>query len=83
MSNGRENAAMLCDDVKRVIYFFLDDSLGEQKRSSFEIHLINCPDCEIRVVIQRRLRGFLRKRLTPIAAPETLRVRVVQSLRAQ
>lgn len=83
MSNGRENAAMLCDDVKRVIYFFLDDSLGDQKRSSFEIHLSNCPDCEIRVVIQRRLRGFLRKRLTPIAAPETLRVRVVQSLRAQ
>jgi anti-sigma factor (TIGR02949 family) len=83
MSNGRENAAMLCDDVKRVIYFFLDGSLGEQKRQSFEIHLSDCPDCETRVFIQRRLRVFLRKRLTPVAAPETLRIRVVQSLRAQ
>ena len=83
MSNGRETAAMLCDDVKRVIYFFLDESLGEHKRHSIEIHLSDCPDCEIRVVIQRRLRGFLRKRLTPISAPEALRIRVVQSLRAQ
>ena len=72
---------MLCDDVKRVIYFFLDDSLGEQKRQSLEIHLSNCPDCETRVTIQRRLRGFFRKRLSPLAAPETLRIRVVQSLR--
>jgi len=74
---------MLCDDVKRVIYFFLDGSLGEQKRQNFEIHLSDCPDCETRVFIQRRLRVFLRKRLTPVSAPETLRIRVVQSLRAQ
>ncbi len=73
---------MLCDDVKRVIYFFLDGSLGEQKRQSIELHLSNCPDCETRVTIHRRLRGFLRRRLTPLSAPETLRVRVVQSLRA-
>lgn len=73
---------MLCDDVKRVIYFFLDGSLGDQKRQSFEIHLSTCHDCETRVTIHRRLRGFLRSRLTPVAAPETLRVRVVQSLRA-
>lgn len=73
---------MLCDDVKRVIYFFLDGSLGDQKRQSIEIHLHDCPDCETRVTIHRRLRGFLRRRLVPVAAPETLRVRVVQSLRA-
>lgn len=73
---------MLCDDVKRVIYFFLDGSLGDQKRQSIEIHLHDCPDCETRIVIHRRLRGFLRKRLAPIAAPEGLRIRVVQSLRA-
>ena len=74
---------MLCDDVKRVIYFFLDGSLGDQKRQHFELHLSDCPDCEIRVVIQRRLRRFLRTRLSPVAAPEALRIRVVQSLRTQ
>ncbi len=73
---------MLCDDVRRVIYFFLDGSLSEQKRQSLEIHVSTCPDCETRVTIHRRLRGFFRKRLAPVTAPETLRVRVVQSLRA-
>lgn len=73
---------MLCDDVKRVIYFFLDGSLGDSKRQSIEIHLHDCPDCETRVTIHRRLRGFFRSRLVPVSAPETLRVRVVQSLRA-
>jgi mycothiol system anti-sigma-R factor len=73
---------MLCDDVKRVIYFLLDGSLGDSKRQTVEIHLGDCPDCETRVIIQRRLRGFFRKRLAPMSAPETLRIRVVQSLRA-
>jgi mycothiol system anti-sigma-R factor len=72
---------MLCDDVKRVIYFFLDGSLGDSKKQNVEIHLTGCEDCTIRIVIQRRLRGFIRKRLAPLHAPDTLRVRVVQSLR--
>ena len=74
---------MLCDDVKRVLYFFLDGSLGDHKQQSIEIHLHDCPDCETRVTIHRRMRGFLRKRLALVTAPEALRIRVVQSLRAQ
>jgi mycothiol system anti-sigma-R factor len=72
---------MLCDDVKRVIYFFLDGSLGGQKQHAIEIHLSDCPDCEIRIIIQRKLRTFVRKRLSPVAAPETLRVKLSRSLR--
>ena len=72
---------MLCDDVKRVVYFFLDGSLGHQKQHAFEIHLSNCPDCEIRIVVSRKLRSFVRKRLTPVAAPETLRIKLTRSLR--
>ena len=72
---------MLCDDVKRVMYFFLDGSVGDQKRHAIEIHVSNCPDCEIRVVVQRKLRSFIRKRLSPVSAPETLRIRLTQSLR--
>ena len=72
---------MLCDDVKRVVYFFLDGSLGHQKQHAFEIHLSNCPDCEIRIVVQRKLRSFVRRRLTPVAAPETLRIKLTRSLR--
>ena len=73
---------MLCDDVKRVVYFFLDGSLSDQKRQTLEIHLSTCPDCETRVTIHRRLRGFFRRRLAHITAPETLRVRVTQAIRA-
>lgn len=73
---------MLCDDVKRVIYFFLDDSVGEKKRQDIEIHLKDCPDCEVRIYIQRKLRSFVRSRLSRVDAPETLRIRLTRSLRA-
>ncbi len=72
---------MLCDDVKRVVYFFLDGSLGHQKQHAFEIHLVNCPDCEIRITVHRKLRSFVRRRLSQVAAPETFRIRLTQSLR--
>ena len=30
---------MLCRDVKRVVYFFLDGSLGERKKQDLNSHL--------------------------------------------
>jgi mycothiol system anti-sigma-R factor len=72
---------MLCKDVKRVVYFFLDGSMSDSKKQALEIHLSNCPDCEIRIVFSRKLRSFFKKRTTHLAAPETLRVRLSQTLR--
>ena len=72
---------MLCDDVRRVVYFFLDGSLGQKKVIEFRRHLELCHDCVERTEVQRKLRDFVRKRLTPVSAPERLKVRVVQSLR--
>ena len=72
---------MLCDDVKRVSYFFLDGSLGERKLLEVQTHIEICRDCEDRVSVQRRLRQFFRRRFSPVAAPEHLKVRVSQSLR--
>ena len=73
---------MLCKDVKRVLYFFLDGSVSDSKKQALEIHLSNCPDCEVHIVVHRKLRSFIRKRLTPVSAPETLRIRLTQTLRA-
>jgi anti-sigma factor RsiW len=73
---------MLCADVKRVAYFFLDESLGDTRRQTVEMHLHDCPDCGVRIVVQRKLRIFVRKRLAPVAAPDALRVRLERSLRA-
>jgi mycothiol system anti-sigma-R factor len=73
---------MICDDVKRVAYFFLDGNLGERKQTDFKIHMSICPECEQRVSIHRRLRLFICKRLGRDAAPQSLRQRLSRSFRA-
>jgi len=73
---------MLCDDVKRVVYFFLDGSLAGDRKHDVELHLRKCSDCEIRVVVQQRLRTFVRARLAPLAAPDHLRARLAAAIRS-
>jgi mycothiol system anti-sigma-R factor len=79
---AKETAVMICDDVKRVAYFFLDGSMGEKKQTDFKTHVSICPDCEQRVSIHRRLRNFIAKRLGHAAAPPSLRQRLTRSFRA-
>lgn len=73
---------MLCDDVRRVVYFFLDGSLADRKNQDFSSHVSVCPDCDQRIALHRRLRNFVRRRLSPVAAPERLKLRVSRTLRA-
>ena len=78
----KEPFSMICDDVKRVAYFFLDGSMGERKQTDFKTHVSICPDCEQRVSIHRRLRNFIAKRLGRDSAPQSLRQRLSRSFRA-
>lgn len=71
---------MVCDDVRRVAYFFLDGTLGESKRTEVEQHLQRCADCETRVRFHDTMRAFLRRRLSPITAPPDFRERLGASL---
>ena len=75
---------MLCADVKRVVSFLIDGSLGEKKRQDIDSHLKACPECVTRLAIERRLRCFVKTRFARIndAAPERLRRRLVRSIRA-
>jgi mycothiol system anti-sigma-R factor len=73
---------MICDDVKRVAYFFLDGKLGEGKQKDFKSHVSICPDCEQRVSIHRRLRRFIAKRMGRDSAPTRLRQRLSRTFRA-
>lgn len=73
---------MLCDDVKRVAYFFLDGTLDAKKRKDVSKHLHLCPDCEARTTIHKRIRLFLKKRLSRLTAPVRLKTRLSRSLRA-
>ena len=73
---------MLCDDVKRSVYFFLDGALAEPRQNDFTEHLNLCPDCEARTKIHRRLRIFIIKRLAPEKAPSRLKQRLTRAFRA-
>ena len=75
---------MLCREVKRVIYFFLDGSLGASKKTDFDSHLKLCHDCEERTRFQQRLREFIQQRTARLSvrAPERLRTRLNRSVRA-
>ena len=73
---------MICKDVKRVVYFFLDGQLGESKQKDFSSHLDLCTDCERRAAIHRRLRQFVQKRLHIDPAPDHLKRRLSRAVRA-
>jgi mycothiol system anti-sigma-R factor len=75
---------MLCNDVRRVVYFFLDGSLADGKKKDFSSHLNRCPDCEARMQFHMRLRQFLQRRLDRLclAAPDHLKTRLTRSIRA-
>ena len=75
---------MLCRDAKRFVYFFLDGSLGESKKTDFNSHLSLCPDCDSRTKFHQRLRDFMRRRLDRLAvsAPDRLKMRLTRSIRA-
>ena len=73
---------MLCDDVRRTVYFFLDGSLAETKQQDFTAHIQLCPDCERRTRVQQRLRVFIIRRLKPESAPQRLKQRLLRCIRA-
>lgn len=67
---------MVCDDVKRIAYFFLDGKLGKNRDNDFQTHLRECDDCDYRIIVHRRIRLFLKKRLGSKLAPERLRTKI-------
>ena len=73
---------MGCRDVKRVIYFYLDGSVGEKTYNELVRHFGLCPECEERRKIHQRLRDFFRRRLMREPATERLKIRLTRSIRA-
>lgn len=67
---------MVCDDVKRIAYFFLDGKLGKNRNDDFQSHLHECADCDYRIIVHKRIRVFLKKRLGSKLAPERLRAKI-------
>ena len=57
---------MLCDEVKRAVYFYLDGALDDRRNDDFRTHLDDCPGCDQRMLVHRRMREFVRHRLAQI-----------------
>ena len=66
---------MVCNDVKRIAYFYLDGTLGEQRKSDVQAHLNDCSDCDGRMKFHQRVRCFVQKRMRAVA-PEGLKQRI-------
>ena len=74
---------MLCDDVKRTVYLFLDGSLESSRQQDYSAHISDCPACNTRTKVQQRLRVFIIRRLRrPESAPQRLKQRLVRAIRA-
>ncbi|MGA7616994.1 MAG: zf-HC2 domain-containing protein [Thermoanaerobaculia bacterium] len=73
---------LICDEVKRVAYFYLDGQLGRNKTDDFASHLKACGDCDGRIVIHQRLRRLVQHRLARSIAPTPLKDRVRQICRS-
>lgn len=71
---------MVCDDVKRGAYSFLDGVLEATRITEFQSHLNDCPGCDDRMRVQQKLRNFVKKRLSPAVAPRELTGRISTAL---
>lgn len=67
---------MVCSELKHLVYFYLDGTVGSSKADEFRAHVDACEDCARYVSVEERLRRFLRSRLGRRCAPDRLRDRI-------
>ncbi|MBI2215558.1 MAG: zf-HC2 domain-containing protein [Acidobacteria bacterium] len=67
---------MVCGELKHLVYFYLDGTVGKVKSDEFRLHIDVCEECARYVGVEERLRRFLRSRLRPRSAPDGLRERI-------
>lgn len=72
---------MICHEIRRIAYFYLDGTVGSGKSVTVETHLKQCPECGVRVKIHERARQVLKVRLVKLEAPPSLRERIRQACR--
>ncbi|MCH9649100.1 MAG: zf-HC2 domain-containing protein [Deltaproteobacteria bacterium] len=73
---------MDCSRIKDAIYLFLDNEMGEEVASEFENHLASCPSCARRRDFTTRWLVQVRRRAVRLCAPDSLRQKVLRSLRS-
>ena len=72
---------MNCRDVREVVFLVTDNEAGQEIVISFQRHLQACPECARRAQFMQRLLAMVRQRCCRVAAPPSLRVRILTSMR--
>ena len=72
---------MNCSRVREIIFLYADNELGEELLVSVQEHVVVCPQCARRIDYTRRLLTVVRKGCRGSRAPESLRERILTSLR--
>jgi mycothiol system anti-sigma-R factor len=72
---------MNCREVREVVFLVTDNEAGQEVVISFRRHLEICPECARRAQYMQRLVEMVRQRCCRVAAPPSLRVRILTSMR--
>lgn len=72
---------MDCKRVKQVIFLYVDNEMGEEVHLAFEEHMSECSHCAERIENTRRWLTVFRRSCLRVQAPESLRRRILTSLR--
>jgi len=72
---------MDCKRVSQVIFLYVDNEMGEELHVAFEEHMSDCPHCAQRIEYTQRWLTLVKSRCLRVRAPESLRRRILTSLR--
>lgn len=73
---------MICDDVRKYDYTYLDGEFDRRERAEFEAHILSCASCRSHVESAARFRDGLRRHLRCDEAPNHLRAQICAELNA-
>ena len=71
-----------CEKALRVLYWFLDDELTSERKSTIEMHLDECTHCFGAFDFEAELRIVVRSRLT-VEVPRSLIERVASAIQQE
>ena len=74
-------AEMDCKGARQVVFLILDNEMGEDLHIDFEQHVSVCPVCAQHFHTARKTVTLVRRRCRRARAPESLRQRILSSLR--
>lgn len=71
---------MICSDIRKYVYVYLDGEFNAADQASFEDHVGQCADCQMLVRQERNFHNILRSKLQIAPAPDYLRRRIEYQL---